>query len=219
MTEAAGIPASARERGKIAPVKFAHVVLRTSRYEEMVDWYSTVFEAEPMFANEMATFLTYDEEHHRIAIARMPGLVRRPKFMASVDHLAWTYADLGDLLSTYKRLKALGIKPIWCINHGGTTSMYYADPDGNQIELQIDNFETNEDVNAFLAGPSFVTNPIGIDYDPDELCARFDAGESPRDLVCWKDVEPRDPATIPRAYLGRLQHLIVSIASKLGVAP
>ncbi len=219
MTQKAGIPSTARERGKIAPAKFAHVVLRTSRYAKMVDWYKSVLEAEPMFANDMATFLTYDDEHHRVAIAHMPGLLPRPKFMASVDHIAYTYECLGDLLHTYKRLKAAGIEPIWCINHGGTTSMYYADPDNNQIELQIDNFETKEEANAFLAGPDFVTNPIGIDFDPDELCARLDAGESPRELVRWKDVAPRSPTTIPRAYLGWFQHLLIRIASSVGATP
>ena len=41
------LPRPARERGKIAPTKFAHAVMRTSRYSEMVDWYKTVLEAEP----------------------------------------------------------------------------------------------------------------------------------------------------------------------------
>ena len=41
----------------------------------------------------------------------------------------------------YKRLKQQDIVPWWCINHGPTTSMYYRDPDNNQIELQVDIFE------------------------------------------------------------------------------
>jgi len=28
------------------------------------------------------------------------------------------------------------------VNHRPTTSMYYRDPDGNRVELQIDNFPT-----------------------------------------------------------------------------
>src|ERR1700730_47207 len=36
------------------------------------------------------------------------------------------------------------------MNHGSTTSMYYADPDGNRIELLIDNFATAEEGRAWV---------------------------------------------------------------------
>ena len=32
-----------------------------------------------------------------------------------------------------KPLKAKAIHPYWCVHHGITVSMYYADPDGNQM--------------------------------------------------------------------------------------
>lgn len=38
-------------------------------------------------------------------------------------------------------------------NHGPTTSLYYRDPDGNQIETQVDNFETAEEATAFMNSP------------------------------------------------------------------
>ena len=33
-----------------------------------------------------------------------------------------------------------GIEPEFCLNHGVATSLYYADPDQNLVELQVDNF-------------------------------------------------------------------------------
>ena len=53
MSTQSGIPATAVERGKVAPVKFAHIVYRTSRFAEMVEWYKTTLEAEVMMENEM----------------------------------------------------------------------------------------------------------------------------------------------------------------------
>ncbi len=47
--------------------------------------------------------------------------------------------------------------------------MYYLDPDGNQIETQIDNFEGLEGADAYMRSHSFEENPIGVDFDPDEL--------------------------------------------------
>jgi len=53
---------------QIVPQKLAHVVIRTSRFAEMLDWYRTVFHAKTSFENPVIAFLTYDDEHHRIAL-------------------------------------------------------------------------------------------------------------------------------------------------------
>ena len=55
-------------------------------------------------------------------------------------------------------------------------SMYYADPDGNQMELQVDACATAEEANAYMEGPHFAANPIGVEYDPDEILARLRSG-------------------------------------------
>ena len=36
-------------------------------------------------------------------------------------------------------LEEVGIQPHVPVQHGPTTSLYYRDPDGNMVELQIDN--------------------------------------------------------------------------------
>ena len=59
---------------KISPVKLAHLVFRTPRYDAMVKWYCTVLEATAVFADAMLTFATYDDEHHRIAFVNLPHL-------------------------------------------------------------------------------------------------------------------------------------------------
>ncbi|MFT4712539.1 MAG: catechol 2,3-dioxygenase-like lactoylglutathione lyase family enzyme [Candidatus Azotimanducaceae bacterium] len=218
MAEKGRMPETASSRGKVAPIKLAHVVFRTGRYKKMIDWYKLVLEAEIMYDNEFITFLTYDEEHHRIAIARAPALLPKLRTQWGVDHIAFTYENIADLLSTYQRLKAEGISPYWCINHGGTTSMYYKDPDNNHVELQIDNFASNDEINDFLDGPEFSNNPIGVDFDPDELVARFEAGESHQDLTRWRDLRSRGSGTIPIAYLGWVQGTLIKLAAKLGLA-
>ena len=64
----------------------------------------------------------------------------RAAHLVGVDHVAYTYGSLNHLLENYAWLKERGIKPYWCIHHGITVSMYYADPDGNQMEFQVDCF-------------------------------------------------------------------------------
>ncbi|MES2492524.1 MAG: VOC family protein [Pseudomonadota bacterium] len=174
--------------GVIPPQRLAHIVLRTSRMNEMVAWYRTVLGAEPAFQNEILAFLSYDEEHHRVAILNMPDLKPQPDGITGFHHAAFTYASLGDLMATYKRLRDVGITPIFPINHGPTTSMYYADPDGNQIELQVDNYDNIEDATAFFFSPAFEQNPIGVEFDPDELLKRVEAGEDQAELKRRPDI-------------------------------
>ena len=167
----------------ISPAKYAHFVLRTGQFDKMAEWYKTVLAARIVFRDERLCFLSYDDEHHRLALIHMPGLAPRDPESAGTDHVAYSYRDLGELLANYRRLKAHGILPHWPINHGVTTSMYYRDPDNNRVELQIDNFATAEGCQAYFQSKAFADNPVGVTYDPEELCARYEAGEPIADLL------------------------------------
>ena len=174
------LPASSQ---RIAPEKFAHVVLKTANYEAVIAWYATVLQARVAFRNDFIAFLTYDDEHHRVAVINTPGTRASDPAAAGVHHIAYTYAGLGELLATYRRLKANGIEPVRCINHGPTTSMYYRDPDGLRVELQIDNFATMDESHAYFTGRDFAENPIGVIFDPEQLIRDYEAGVSFEDLV------------------------------------
>jgi catechol 2,3-dioxygenase-like lactoylglutathione lyase family enzyme len=173
-----------------APRKLAHIVYKTPRLKQMIDWYTQVLDALVVFQNKRIAFLTYDQEHHRVALIKVPGLLRIPgavwkvrrKFWG-VDHVAFTYQHLEDLVRTYRRLADAGIEPVWCINHGPTTSMYYEDPDGNRIELQVDNFASNHQLLDWLGGGEFEHNPIGIEFDADVLERLLAAGTPVAALV------------------------------------
>lgn len=173
-----------------APSKLAHIVFKTPRPEAMAGWYAQVLDAMVVFQDKRIAFLTYDEEHHRIALVRVPRLLRIPatvwklhrKFFG-VDHVAFSYDHLENLVDTYRRLANAGIDPVWCINHGPTTSLYYEDPDGNRIELQVDNFATNEDLLDWLGSGEFDDNPIGVEFDPNVLERLLIAGTPVASLV------------------------------------
>lgn len=165
------------------PAYMAHFVIRTLKYEESVRWYTAFFDAHVVFANEMVTFLSFDDEHHRIAIGRLPDLEPHAEKGAGVDHIAFSYRNLGDLVWTYDRLKPLGITPYWAINHGPTTSLYYRDPDGVQIEIQTDNVAAAGGPTGVFHSEAFAENFIGVEFDPDALSARYHAGEDPLELL------------------------------------
>ena len=167
----------------IPPLYMAHFVLRTRDLQGVKTWYEKVLGARAVFENPVAAFLTFDREHHRLAIVQSADLHAADRQAVGVDHVAFTFSALGDLLHTYKRLSAESIKPYWCINHGLTTSLYYRDPDGNQVELQVDNFESVEELQGFFQGSVFQKNPIGVEFDPDKLLERWENGDPIEELA------------------------------------
>jgi catechol-2,3-dioxygenase len=167
----------------VHPARFAHFVLRVRDIERSITWYQTVVGMEIVHRADKIAFLSYDEEHHRVALAETPVDAEIPPGAVGLDHVAYTFATLGDLLSTYQRLKAEGIEPYWRINHGPTTSLYYHDPDGHGVELQIDNFATEAELKGWMQTEAFSKNPIGVAFDPDKLAERYEAGDPLEELV------------------------------------
>jgi catechol 2,3-dioxygenase-like lactoylglutathione lyase family enzyme len=194
-----------------APVKLAHVVLWSKEVPRMRDWYVKVLDARVVHETPGTVFLTYDEEHHRLALidpeaaasalteatgsadtlvrtgrsapAEAPAHESPPTPERGLAHIAFTYGSLEDVLDTYERLKLDGDVPLLAVNHGPSTSMYYADPDGNQVELQVDNFATAEEGMAFMESESFARNPVGVPFDPDAFVKRLRAGEPAAAIV------------------------------------
>ena len=150
--------------------KFAHVVFQTSRPTQMRDWYCAVLDGHTVYQDDALCFVTYDDEHHRVALITPPvQLVRKTPTTASVHHVAYTFGHLDDLLERYELLLAKGVEPAVCIAHGVTTSMYYQDPDGNFVEMQIDNFDKPEDATAYMHGPEYGADSVGPAFDPAAL--------------------------------------------------
>ncbi|EJT72283.1 hypothetical protein GGTG_09149 [Gaeumannomyces tritici R3-111a-1] len=132
------------------PVELAHFVVRTHDMDSAADSYQKLLAADVVQRTERMTFLSYDREHHRLAVALDPSRLPRPRANGSAapttpqavcgfDHVAFTFGSVGDLLRGYRARKELGLEPLYCLNHGVSASMYYADPDGNKVELQAQN--------------------------------------------------------------------------------
>ena len=123
-----------------------HFGLTTDNLEAMAEWYRTVLgmtvnyrtaPAEPGKGPPFsAAFLSNDEVHHRMVLFGLPDVGSDPdrRHHARVQHVAFEYQTLDDLLGTYVRLKRLGITPLMAADEGMQVAAYYADPDGNSVE-------------------------------------------------------------------------------------
>ncbi|TPX06776.1 uncharacterized protein E0L32_002272 [Thyridium curvatum] len=181
-----------QQSGKvISPSKLAHVVLRTNNFERMVQYYKDFLGGTTVYENGFIAFLTYDDEHHRIAIASVPGTADKNTKSCGLEHIAFSFDSLSDLLLAYRQRKSKGIEPVWPVNHGPTTSIYYRDPDGNMIETQVDNFENPDDATDFMRSENFAENPVGTDFDPEDFIARLEKGVPEKELHKRVEIGPR----------------------------
>lgn len=159
----------------MADKKLAHIVLQTGQLTALRDWYLEVLDAHVVFENEFLSFMTFDEEHHRLAIAQLPQPAPRTSMTVGLAHSAYTFPSLESLLTKYEGLKEAGIQPHVPVQHGCTTSIYYRDPDGNMVELQIDNVAPDE-ATQYMRGEEFSRDPFGPSFDPDAMLAALRSG-------------------------------------------
>jgi catechol-2,3-dioxygenase len=177
-----------------------HVNLKTTRLAEMVEWYGKTVGMRPHHLGAVGAWLSNDGANHRLALLSFPSLQDDPDRILhpGMHHLSFEFASLDELLATYTRLEADGIVPHGCLDHGMTTSMYYLDPDGNSVELQVDNFGDWARSTEFLrTSPEFAANPIGRFFDPDQLVAARATGASAEEIHRSSYAGELSPATAP----------------------
>ncbi|KIX06971.1 uncharacterized protein Z518_04947 [Rhinocladiella mackenziei CBS 650.93] len=158
-----------------SPIALAHVVLRTTpaNYRKMVTFYQELLNGEIILEEKTFAFLRYDYEHHRVGILMTPETEPKEGDRAGLEHVSFTFATPTAMARVYQHLKSIGYEPYWAVNHGMTSSMYYRDPERNKVEIQIENFDTPEEADAFVRGPLFTANPVGADIDPPSWAERI----------------------------------------------
>ena len=154
--------------------KFHHVNLKTTRLQEMIDWYSTVVGAEVNFQYELGAWLSNDAANHRIALLAFPNFTDDPEkeTHTGMHHTAFEYDSFDDMNDSYLRLREEGIVPDICLDHGLTFSYYYSDPDGNHVELQCDVFgDWAKSTEWMRNAVQFQDDPLGKFVDPEKVAA------------------------------------------------
>ncbi|OAF61191.1 hypothetical protein VC83_02535 [Pseudogymnoascus destructans] len=157
-SEAASSDASSSK--VISPISLAHIVFRTANLQRQIDFWTLFLGATVVFQNDIIAFLQYDDEHHRIAfIADASAQPEQGSSKgAGMHHVAFTFASLANLVEAYKQRKAFGVLPT-C-------------PD---------------EAREFMQGELFRENPLGTDFDPEELDGKIRSGVE--DSVLKKRVE------------------------------
>jgi hypothetical protein len=153
-------------------------------FDARVNWHLSFFNGTCVLHNDVAAFITYNHGHHRLVILKDASLksVSKPEkvSLCGIYHIAFILNSLADLATKYEQTKAKGIESHRPVNHGISTSMYYYDPDGNEFEMQVDNYDSAEEVFEFMKTEEFMLNPIGVDFRPEEFVKWVKGGEDER---------------------------------------
>ena len=129
-------------KSDFSPDDFHHVAFKTTNYEEMVEFYKKLFGCEPLYQSDQITFLAFDDEHHRVAIANtsdvlknlgfIPKLIMNLKLflnkkiptIVGLDHISYRINPIDRWFNFYFEAKERGLDPLWTINHGWISGIY-----------------------------------------------------------------------------------------------
>jgi hypothetical protein len=100
-----------------SPIKLSHIVLQTNKPRELREWYCTVLGAEIVHENDFISFISYDDEHHRVAFLRSERfpLSRRCEGIAAMPR-AICRKDRFDLLAA---MQQVGVIACWKVSNPG----------------------------------------------------------------------------------------------------
>jgi len=127
----------------------------------------------------VAAWTSNDQANHRIAFLAVPGLSDDADKVRhnGMHHCAFEFDSFDDLMNHFDRLRAAGIEPAFCLDHGLTISLYYKDPESNFVELQSDVFRDWKLSTEYMrTSRAFSENPMGVFFDPARVYESFKSG-------------------------------------------
>ena len=123
-------------------LRWSHCVLRVRDLDAMVAFYCDVLgfqvsDRGPLGEGgpEIVFLSGSSSDHHQIAFAA----VRGPEEATSLEHNAFRVDSLADVRAMFERVSAdARVKAAAPLTHGNAISVYFADPEGNGIEVFCD---------------------------------------------------------------------------------
>ncbi|MEI6321268.1 MAG: VOC family protein [Pseudomonadota bacterium] len=186
--------------GPFPAPQFSEVVLKTSNFARLKDWYENLLQVKAFFVRDDAKQaswtgawgIAFIRLYHQHPYTQVLGLFEVPAVSGKADglkgepglhHMQLRHQGLDHLFSRFEALRAQGIVPERAWNHGPGTSFYYRDPDGNMVELSAVNYADEEAYLAYYRSESYRRNVSGIEIDPGEYVARYRSGVTQQELV------------------------------------
>jgi catechol 2,3-dioxygenase len=123
--------------------KLGHVVLKVRDAQKSKEFYTRALGLKVAYDQKDwgAVFLSFGDQHHELALFQVATGETPDDKQPGLHHIAWQLGSFEELQAAHRELGELGIKVDATIAHNVTRSIYFADPDGNRVELYCDMVE------------------------------------------------------------------------------
>ena len=168
-------------------VSFSHFGIHVTDLPRMEDFYTRVLgllvsDRGALPGGPTLVFLSRDpDEHHQMVLAtgRPPGAGYNV-----VNQISFKLPTLVDLKAMHARVREEGIKEFRIVTHGNAWSVYFADPEGNRVELFVD---TPWHTPQPLAEPFDIEAPAALILEQTEALCRSRPGFTAR--TAWRKAQ------------------------------
>jgi len=169
---------------------FSHFGIHVTNLERMVEFYTRVLglivtDRGRLDGGPELAFLSRDpDEHHQMVL-----VTGRPAGAGYnvVNQISFKLPELADLKTMHTRVRAEGIEQFRIVTHGNAWSIYFADPEGNRVELFVD---TPWHTPQPFAAPFDIEAPVDTIFaDTEAICRRrpgFEARSAWREAATAK---------------------------------
>lgn len=147
-----------------------HVHLKVRNLERAIAFYTELLDLAVTERHDSFAFLSWGEHHHDLALQALGPEAPPPGDGVGLYHVAFEVDDEGTLRSTFRQLRDAGVA-VTPVDHGISKALYFADPDGNGIEVYLDTRSRLEEDWQGLSRP----------FDPEKLGVNADASVHSKD--------------------------------------
>jgi len=123
------------------PHTVGHVHLKVRDIERALAFYQSVLGLEMTEREGRYAFLSWGERHHDVALQAVGLDADGPGSGVGLYHVAFEVDEPEALASLFEDLRARDVQ-VSPVDHGISKALYFADPDGNGVEVYLDTRES-----------------------------------------------------------------------------
>lgn len=150
-------------------VRIGHAHLKVRDLERSIEFYRRFLGLEVTERTGPFVFLTGGAVHHELALQAVgPRAPSPPAAGVGLYHVAFEVSDRRAFAEAFHALAAAGV-PLAAVDHGISWALYFADPDGNGLEIYLDVRGTPEGTRQW--------NGRTLPLDAQRICEGFEGFE------------------------------------------